>query len=476
MAGLFHTLNMGASSLFANRQGVDTTGHNIANAQTEGFSRQRVNLEQRFPQEIRGLLLGNGVFVRNITRAHDKFLENQINDHNQTLGQSNTRHDEIKSIEEIFSPELSSSISDEMVSFFNTLQDLSSFPEEITVRTAVKEYGQNLVNSFKRVDTRLREYQNDINFKLKAETEEINRILDDMARLNIQINTAEAGQFKKANDLRDQQDRLLRELSHKMEINYYRGDMGGLVVHGPNDRLLVDRNWSASMHVQHNSAEDLLYDVVVVDSKGKVASIVTEKNSKGRLHGLVRVRDHDIEELLSQNNTLAHSFVKNFNAVHRQGYGINSFSENTGRDFFVEVSDDQIDHAVRELRLSDYIMSSTDAISAAGRPNAPGDNINLNNLLRLKDDKLMANGNATFNDYYANMVSVFGLEVVREGNANEANKVIGADLKSRREAVAGVSLDEEAANLLRWQTAFTASSRVITTVDEMLETVLGLKR
>ena len=78
MAGLKHTLNVGSESLFASRQGVDTTGHNIANAHTEGFSRQRVNLETRVPSQSRGVVIGNGVFVKNIDRAHDKFLEKQL--------------------------------------------------------------------------------------------------------------------------------------------------------------------------------------------------------------------------------------------------------------------------------------------------------------------------------------------------------------------------------------------------------------
>ena len=119
---------------------------------------------------------------------------------------------------------------------------------------------------------------------------------------------------------------------------------------------------------------------------------------------------------------------------------------------------------------------STDAISAAATPAAPGDNVVANNLLRLKDARILENGNASLNDYYANMVSVFGLETVRAENMRQADDIMMGDLTARREAVAGVSLDEEAMNLMKWQANFTAASKVITTVDEMFDTVLSLKR
>ena len=100
----------------------------------------------------------------------------------------------------------------------------------------------------------------------------------------------------------------------------------------------------------------------------------------------------------------------------------------------------------------------------------------LNELIRLQGKKLLSDNNATFTDYYANYVGVFGLEVLRAQHSREADQILLADLQSRKESISGVSLDEEAMNLLRWQANFTASSRVISVVDEMLETVLGLKR
>ena len=112
----------------------------------------------------------------------------------------------------------------------------------------------------------------------------------------------------------------------------------------------------------------------------------------------------------------------------------------------------------------------------ASSPNARGDNVIANELLGLKSKKLMENGNASFNDYYANFVGVLGTEVVRSSHARDTDKIMLAELKGRKEMISGVSLDEEAANMIKWQTAFTASSKVITTVDEMFDTILNMKR
>lgn len=474
MSGLYHTLGVGAESLFTTRQGVDTAGHNIANAQTEGFSRQRVNVGQRDPSHVRNVIIGNGVFVKNISRAHDRYLEKHLNETTQQFGQSESYFQELSNIEDVFSPELNASIADEMSDFFNRLRDLSNLPEDLTARTAVREKASSLADAFLRVDYALRLAQSDVNDRIVGETSEINKLLDGIASLNVNIQNLEAGDQQEANDLRDQQDRMVRQLSEKMEVNYYRGDMGMIVLRGPAETLLVDRGHSASVEAIVKPDTPNHWDLVVVDDQGRQIRRISEPNSGGHLRALFDVRDQVIGHLLSQNNELAFSLANEVNRVHRRGFGLNSYKNSTGRDFFT--LDGGIGDAARSIRVSDHILRSTDAISAASSPDAPGDNVVVNNIIRLENSKVLSEENATFNDFYANYVGVFGLEVVRARNTKEANGLLLNDLKSRREAISGVSMDEEATNLLKWQANFTASSRVITTVDEMLETVLGLKR
>ncbi len=471
MSGLFHSLNIGSESLFASRQGVDTAGHNIANAQTEGFSRQRVNLETRAPSETRGVVIGNGVFVKNITRAHDQFLEKQINETHQDSGHSEARLNALKPLEAIYSPELGNGITNELDKFFNALQDLSNFPEELPVRTAVKENAQNVVNAFKHVDESLNIHREDINDRIAGEVSEANGMVADIAKLNIAIKGAETSSSKEVSDLLDQQDKILRELTQKLDISYYRGDQNMVVVRGPAETLLVDRGSAAKLDIQRQG-DGTMYDIMVLDGAAFKPTVVTRENKRGRLAGMIEVRDKVIPNLTNSNNKMAGTFATSINDIHRQGFGLKDYKESVGRDFF-DISDDP-DLAAQSIKIDPLIVESSNAISVAASPNAPGDNILVNNMLRLKEQKVM--GDANLNDYYANYVGVFGLDLVRSQQTKDADETLIRNLNSRRDSIAGVSMDEEATNLLKWQANFTASSKVITTVDEMIETVLQMKR
>ncbi|MES2745423.1 MAG: flagellar hook-associated protein FlgK, partial [Bdellovibrionota bacterium] len=446
-SGLFHTLNIGSESLFASRQGVDTAGHNIANAQTEGFSRQRVNLETRAPTETRGVVIGNGVFAKNITRAHDQFLEKQINDTNQESGQSTARLETMKPLEAIYSPELGNNISGEIDKFFNSLQDLSNFPEELPVRTSVKENAQSVINAFKHIDENLKVQRDDINSRLAGEVVAANTMIEDIGRLNIAIRAAETSSAKEVPDLLDQQDKILRELTQKMDITYYRGDGGMVTVRGPAETLLVDRGVTAKIDTQSNGA---ILDVVVLDGAAFKPTVVTHSNKKGRIAGMVEVRDTVIPNLIASNNKMASSFAQSMNQVHRQGFGLKDYKETTGRNFF-KVSDDP-EKAVESLDLDALILESTNAISVAASPNAPGDNILVNDMLRVREQKIL--DDATMGDYYANYVGVFGLDLVRSEQTKQADDTLVRNLSARRDSISGVSMDEEATNLLKWQANF----------------------
>jgi len=474
MPGLFNTLSMASESLFVARQGVDTTGHNIANAQTDGYSRQRVNAQPRDPTYQRGVIKGNGVYARDIGRSHNKWIEKQLNVSSHKFGQSQGRKDALKNLELIFSPEMASSVNEEANGFFNALQELSNNPDELAARSNVVESAKNLVGTFRRIDRSLRANRANLNSEIQGLAKSTSEKLERIGELNVQIGSSEVGLMTKANDLRDERDRIVRELSELFEVNYYEDESGMLTVRGPNDSLLVDGKITARIDVGANAEEPDKLKFVVIDGVNKNVYDVTDNVGQGRLSGLLQVRDEIIDGLLEHNNNMAMTFTQRVNDVHRQGYGIQDYRESTGRDFF-QINDD-IGFAARSMDIADSIYESLDAISAASTPNAPGDNVIVNDLVRLKDTKVFAEENATMSEYYSNYVGQFGLEVVRADHLAQSDEIVNNDFKSKRESISGVSLDEEATNLMKWQTQFTASSKIVTTADEMLETVLGLKR
>lgn len=474
MAGLFHTLGIGEQSLYVTRQGVDTAGHNIANAQVEGYSRQRVNVSARHPILRNGNLIGNGAYVESIKRAHDQWTENQINRANQQGGFSAARFDALKSLENVFSPELEAGIADELTNFFNGLQELSNVPEDLTARTNVREAAKSLTNAFRRVDSDLRRQQTDLDERIVQECMDVTSKLESIARLNVKIREAEALPGAFANDMRDERDRLLRDVTQKIDITYYEDQHNMVSIRGPKNVTLVDGGNSARIEGMIDSSRPGLSRLQVVDWEGSSHIDITGVTGAGSIAALLDVRDKVVPELINRNNNIASTLIDNVNGVHTQGFGVKEFQESTGRNFFKPIEDRQF--AARDIDLDDAIMQTTDAISAASSPMAPGDNVVINDLIRLKDSKLMENGNATFHGYYANFIGVLATEVVRSNHIKNADEVVLSDLKNQREAVSGVSMDEEAMNLMRWQANFTASSKLITTVDEMLETVLSLKR
>lgn len=277
-----------------------------------------------------------------------------------------------------------------------------------------------------------------------------------------------------ANDLRDQRDLILRELTEKIHINSYEDEFGNFCVRGPEDIILIDRGYSTELRPAASDRNDGFVDLMVTDSDGGHKRNFTRKLDGGRLKGLIDVRDNICTDLLNKNNDMAAKFVGRINEVHAKGFGIKEYEESTGRNFFKTV--ENIGTAARDMELSDDIMDSIEAISVAGTPMAVGDNIIANEMLGLKHEKMMDGGKSNLVEYYANYVGNLGIEINRTSHMKEANDLVVNDLQSQREAVSGVSLDEEAVSLMKWQSNFTASSKVITTVDEMLDTVLGLKR
>jgi flagellar hook-associated protein 1 FlgK len=472
--GLYHTLNIGEQSLYVTRQGVDTTSHNIANANTEGYSRQRINVRPRDANFYHGVLIGSGSFVKDVTRSHNQFIEKQINRAHQLQGETAGRFDALKGFEPIFSPELSAGVSDEVTNFFNSLGDLAANPEDMAVRTAIREAGRNLGVAFQRVDRDIRQRRMDLDDVVRQSTHDINGSLHGIAKLNQQIQEAEVTPGAFANDLRDQRDLLVRELTSQIEVNYYEDEFGNICVRGPDDVTLVDRNYVSEFQAAPNHANDGFLDVFVIDPGGVHKRNITRKMDGGSLKGTIEVRDNVATNLLSKNNEIAYQLTTAFNSVHKSGFGIKDYNEATGRDFFKPVTDKNF--AARDFDISDEVAESIECISIASTPLAIGDNVVGNELLNLKESKLFDNGKTNFVEYYASMVGELGVEINRVGHLKEANDVVVADLDAQREAVAGVSLDEEAVNLMKWQSNFTASSKVITTVDEMLETVLSLKR
>ncbi len=472
MTGLNHSLNISSQSLYNAQQGIDTTSHNISNAQTEGYSRQDVRLKQREPFLKQGVLIGDGAYIAGIVRSRDRFLDRQVNSTHSALGRSEGRYNALTELESFYGPEMNADITGEMDNFFDSLQTLSTNPEEMTIRTSLQERGKSLAFAFNQSDRNLKIFRDNINERIKDSIDTLNGTLTSIAQLNLKIRESEYGEARTGNDLRDQRDLLVHKLSESLGINYYEDQFGMTTLRSADGSLLVDRGYSSKFGIRKNN--DGMYDVLLLDSEGEVSRNLTGYLKDGSLGALIDVRDNVVKDMLEQNDTLAFTFASKVNEVHKQGFGLGEYSLSNSRNFFEHL--ESAAHAGQNIKLDAVVAGSTNAISAASTPQAIGDNVVVNRLLQLKNQRVLSNGTATFTEFYANGIGILGAETARSAHTRDADKVLFSDLKSKSENVSGVSLDEEATNMMKWHSAFTASSKMIKTIDDMMETVLSLKR
>jgi flagellar hook-associated protein 1 len=278
-----------------------------------------------------------------------------------------------------------------------------------------------------------------------------------------------------ANDERDRRDELVKQLGDKINIRYAEGKNGALTITAGNTAVIVSAFSSRDLSVAStpagtNKAEgnvDIFYKATDEGTPIKV----TQQLVGGEIGGLLNVRDDICNGLIGDMDHLAHNLALEVNRAHVQGY------DRSGKpgDVFFEVPPDGAG-ATFKIKLADEISENVGLIAAAGQPGAPGDNRVANLMSSLEYRQTMDNGTATFNDFYGSIVGQVGIEAQRANTSQEAQKDIVGQLKNLRESVSGVSLDEETTRMIEFQKSFEASARLVKAADEMMDTVLNLKR
>jgi flagellar hook-associated protein 1 FlgK len=472
-ATLNHILNMGSESLHNSRVGVDVTGHNIANAQTPGFSRQRVNLEARHPVQYGNHVLGQGAKIQTVDRLHDKFIEAQWRKEIQLQGANQGEHDGLGRLEALFSPEMSATMRDRVTTFYNSVREFANYPDEQAVRTSLIESGSALAQSINATHSGIAQIQEDVSNEISNSVALINQKLGEVATLNQSIKELEAAHTSRANDLHDRRDAAVRVLSGLIDTQAYKDENDQITLRGPGGSLLVEGPRAAAFEMDHDLDRGPHQRIILRDAFGQSTRDVTGEITQGRLAGLVKVRDVHGRGLRDNVNLMASSLAESFNGIHRQGYGLGAYADMKGRDFFEGLGEGEPAHT---LRVSVLIQNEPDAIGAAMTPRAGGDNVIGNALLKTFYEPVVAGRGMSISQHYDDFVGRLGMDAMHAREASKASDIVVAQIEAQREAVSGVSLDEEAAALLKYQHLFTASSRIITTADEMFRTVLDLKR
>jgi flagellar hook-associated protein 1 len=475
MGGKIHgMLDVGKRSLANSQTALQTVGHNIANKSTEGYSRQRVEIQSNVPIGSEAKVrIGMGAKASNITRVNNPFLEKQIGREQSNLGFINGKMDALTRVEQVYNEQMNKGLNHFMTDFFNSFRELATNPESHAPRQMVKETADFLTKDFKRVNTQLKEIQKEVDFQIATQINEVNEFSREIAELNEKISMVEVSGAN-ANDERDRRDLLIKKLGEKVNIRHAEGKDGMVTITAGETALLVAgteaKKLSVDSTAETETKGDGNYDVFYHNSKTATPMKITGQLKGGSIGGLLEVRDQTIGELLNDNDTLAYSLATAVNDAHRLGVdGTNKF----GYNFFEQPM--QVRHAATNLKVSGEILENPARIASAAAQSSPGDNRVANYISNLQFEKIMPSG-STIDDFYNGVVGKVGVVTQRADLAQKSQSDILKNLVNVRESISGVSLDEETTKMIEFQKSFDASARLIRTADEMFDTVLNLKR
>ncbi|MFW5819503.1 MAG: flagellar hook-associated protein FlgK, partial [Desulfovermiculus sp.] len=298
MSGLFNALHIGQSSIFANQKNMSVIGNNVANANTEGYSRQEVEMEA-WPTVKQGdLSFGQGVKLGDIARAHDRFVTDRLREASEDFGQSEGKATPLTELERIISID-ENSLAGAMDDFFAAWQELSVNPEGDAERNMVLRQGQALGTRFSQTEASLDGLQDSIDSRLETELANVNSKLEQIADLNKRI-TGSKSTGHNPNTALDTRDRLLQELSREIGSKVYEDDKGSVSVYLPNGATLVQDSQASQIEAGEQTADGLQFTL----KSGKTKTSLRGQDFGGEFKGNIDVRDRILPEVKADLETL----------------------------------------------------------------------------------------------------------------------------------------------------------------------------
>ncbi len=480
MTGLFGVLDISGRAMRVTQAGVRTTSHNIANVHTPGYSRQRQVVQASLPTHVAEGAIGNGVEQITIDRAHDPYVQLRLLAERSNGGSLRSQSQSLDAIQQVFNEQQGEGLADALAKLYSAFGELASSaagggPEREGVRMAA----QHLVDAVRRADARLREEQSNANRSIAQLVPEIQSVLERIAELNGRIIAGDAQ--APANDLRDQRDDLLMQLSEKIGVQSFEESNGSVTVLTGGGHALVERTLVHGLSVSPDPSHpfDPGFARVMRDSSSGPIDITADLGA-GELGGLLRARDTLTADAIRSLDVLAYNVATSVNGVHRAGYGLDG---QTGRDFFAAPA--AVEDAAQALALDAAIAADLDAIAAGGLGPAPGDNRNAQALAALRDQgiALALPGDApgspsgptrTLLGHAASIIGEVGVEAKSFQSALLQHERALELFESQRDEISGVSIDEEVTRLMQLQAAFQANARVISTVQTLLEDLVSV--
>ncbi|MFZ3342125.1 MAG: flagellar hook-associated protein FlgK [Terriglobales bacterium] len=455
MAGLFGTLSIALSGLAASEQELETSSNNVANANTPGYSRQVTDTAAGAPIVIGSLSVGTGVVLQKIESLRDPILEIQLNQATQQQSTLDTQLQQLQQLQTQFASS-TSGIGADISDFFNSLQQLAPNPSSAELRQAVLTAAGTLATDFNTAANSLGTQQSNLNLNVQQSVSEVNSLTSQIAGINQNISLLENAN-QNASTLVDQRTSLIRQLSSLIDVQVVQtGNKSGIELTTSNGTALVTGIQSYTLTSQTGP-----------DGNAHIfagGQDITSSLTGGSLAGTIQIRDQEIPGVLNQLDQLAAGFSNAVNAANAQGFDLNG---NAGGKIFT------VPPAGTTGAAGDIQVAITDpSLIAASSDGTAGSNGNLANLSGVAT-QAVASGQTPIN-FYSNLVFQVGNTTSNASADSDAAGAILQQLQDQRGSISGVSLDEEAANVVQFQTAYQASSRVIATISSLLADAVNL--
>ncbi len=462
---ILSVLQMGANAMLAQQQALQTTGHNISNANTPGYTRQRVTLATSYPMSQGTYYLGLGVNAAGVTGIFDNFVESQLVDLQSGLGSADAQQRALGGVADAFPITEDQGLGPALEAFRGALSELANNPGGSAERVNLIGKANALGSMFAQTRNALVSVQSHLDKDLDTDVQRVNTILPQIADLNAKIVEGEVN-GQRANDFRDQRQQLLQELS-KLTGATVREEKNGDVSAQVDGIVLVSGSHAASLDasgvnaagfhtVKYTSPEGALFDVTSLLTKGEIGGLLTN-------------RDTTLPGFLGRLDSLAKTLVDAVNAQHAQGRDLNG---NAGGNFFKPIT--ATAGAAGLLQVDSAVAADPRLIAAASQSGATGNNENALALANLQGVAQAPLGNRSFKDYFLSIVGDVGQQVQAAQDTSTFQQSLVDQVQQRRESLSGVNIDEEMTNMIQFQRAFQAASRLISVGDEMYQTMINM--
>ncbi len=454
MSSLNTVMDNSLSAMFMAQAGMSTTSHNIANADTPGYTRQMNMLAARRPLSFPFGAIGQGVDVVTIRRSQDDFLLSTLRAQKAKQSSYGAIDSALYEIEQILGSIDNDHLGNALNDFFGAWSDLATAPTDPSLKMQVVTKAISMVTDFHSMNASLEDLEQNIEAQVQDEINSLNSLLQQIGDLNSQIMSAEIG-GQTANDLRDQRDYLVNELSAIAAVTVDERDDGSL------DIILAGRTMVARDSVQQFTT------AYRETSDGYQMEVVTEgyyndvELPQGRLRGLLESRDTYVKDFRGDMDRVANLLIGAVNDLHVQG----QTGSSAGLLFFTGDSMHTID--------VNSMLQEHPEMVATSRSGEAGDTDIAREIAALHD-RAAAGEELTVGDQYrSTIIDIASKRSSFEFLVDNQTMAVAA-VEQKMASITGVSLDEEAANMIRYQNTYAAAARVISTIQEMFDTLVHM--